>query len=349
MSFFNVNILRTKKLRKGFTLVELLVVIAIIGVLVALLLPAVQAAREAARRTTCANNLRQLGLACLNYESARQHFPPGYLAGRDFNNPGALSDAQGQHQWTGVFAYLLPYFEAGNVADQFSSTLDLGVNKRDATYWTNADAWRAAQWRISLLLCPSVPQEPPQGAILDQIYGQHIGSKFVLRNGAWPIEANLGLSHYLGISGVYGEVGDKVADELVGIFSIRSATTAGKVIDGTSNTLLFGEVPGTLGNSAESTGGLGPFDGTIHSIAWAGSGTLPVAFGLDAGKQNGKPNTAASYLTHWSHYGSVHTGEIVYFCYADGSTRALNRNLEDSVFHAMASIRGEEVLFGSPP
>src|SRR5688572_24876547 len=70
--------MQTRRLR-GFTLVELLVVIAIIGVLVALLLPAVQAAREAARRTTCVNNVKQMALAAANYESAKKCFPPGRL------------------------------------------------------------------------------------------------------------------------------------------------------------------------------------------------------------------------------------------------------------------------------
>src|SRR5690349_19077114 len=107
-------------LRKAFTLVELLVVIAIIGVLIALLLPAVQAAREAARRTQCTNNLKQTALALANFEGAKKQFPPGRL-GCD-STSGACAKAcmngtVGQANTSG-FVALLPYLEDGSLYEQ---------------------------------------------------------------------------------------------------------------------------------------------------------------------------------------------------------------------------------------
>src|SRR5690554_6234929 len=94
--------------RYGFSLVELLVVIAIIGILVALLLPAVQAAREAARRIQCANNMKQIGLALCHYESTIGRFPPGRL-GCDFANQYPDCSADRVQMGTSFFVHLLPY------------------------------------------------------------------------------------------------------------------------------------------------------------------------------------------------------------------------------------------------
>jgi prepilin-type N-terminal cleavage/methylation domain-containing protein len=106
----------------GFTLVELLVVIAIIGVLVALLLPAVQAAREAARRSSCTNNLKQLGLALQNYHSAMGRFPPGSLGRDDPNYPAPA--ATNRPRFTPFLVFTLPYLEEGNKFAIYDDKLD---------------------------------------------------------------------------------------------------------------------------------------------------------------------------------------------------------------------------------
>src|SRR6187399_1764206 len=104
---------------RGFTLVELLVVIAIIGILVALLLPAVQAAREAARRSQCANNFKQAALGCLNYESAKKTFPTGIDMWVDTSscsyNPDPHNNSKGRYYGFGWSTHILPYIEDSTI------------------------------------------------------------------------------------------------------------------------------------------------------------------------------------------------------------------------------------------
>ena len=127
----------TNRGTRGFTLVELLVVIAIIGMLVALLLPAVQAARAAGRRAQCQNNLRQLGLAVTSYETAFQVFPPGVTAAADNFQEGTQSG----------LAFLLPYIEQQSLHD----TIDFSAS------WRLGENVKVAQIRIETYLCPTSP------------------------------------------------------------------------------------------------------------------------------------------------------------------------------------------------
>ena len=145
----------------GFTLVELLVVIAIIGVLVALLLPAVQAAREAARRTQCTNNLKQMGLGAVNYESAHGRFPPGRLFPDWEKANGTINTGYTNYQGgikaadkTGFYSvhiWLLPFMEAGNVYDliDFSRAQ---VKRMRSPRNPHYDAYATAQ---GIFICPS--------------------------------------------------------------------------------------------------------------------------------------------------------------------------------------------------
>lgn len=135
----------------GFTLVELLVVIAIIGILVALLLPAVQAAREAARRSQCINYMKQLTIAALNYEGAKKQLPKLYTwlpphAGP--TGPGGGGDAAD----IGVHIYLLPYMEYQSVYDAYDFTLNNGIN-----WQLNTKGGKVGSTVIPELLCPTAP------------------------------------------------------------------------------------------------------------------------------------------------------------------------------------------------
>ena len=133
----------------GFTLVELLVVIAIIGILVALLLPAIQAAREAARRANCQSNMRQLGLATLNYESTKKELPPAYW--EDLISTGTRP-RPARHS---TMQYILPYIEEATLGDQYD--FEQHWDHKDAS--KPIDNFRLSQTRIPTFRCPSAPDD----------------------------------------------------------------------------------------------------------------------------------------------------------------------------------------------
>ena len=216
---------------RGFTLVELLVAIAIIGVLIALLLPAVQSAREAARRTQCVNNLKQLGLALHNYEAARQTFPAGYLSDRQCDpspDPVTWDAAPG---W-GWGALVLPYAEQQAIAAQTPLNRPLWQPEFESLVATT----------LSGFLCPSATGGNDPFVIVDES-----GSPLT-KNGR-PIE--LARSHYVASHGQESCWGDmsgpgggfdgdtsQIAD---GPFYRNSQVRIKDVLDGLSNTVFLGE------------------------------------------------------------------------------------------------------------
>ena len=188
-------------MRKGFTLVELLVVIAIIGIMIGMLLPAVQAVREAARRTDCSNNIRQLALSNLNFESANGHFPAGVLDDDD-----DLSDAI-SNGWIPI----LPFLESNNVANQYDLSL---------TWISDSNRTLAENFTPPFLQCPSSPSICAQNGGIDIPASDYALSKgpdaFLYRRnkpvGMFDVNAELELASVLdGLSNTY-MIGEAVSD-----------------------------------------------------------------------------------------------------------------------------------------
>jgi len=155
----------------AFTLVELLVVIAIIGVLVALLLPAVQSARESARRMSCQNNLKQLGLALHNAASMRDYLPPARID--DPTVPSAVKNNWGR---SSVHVFLLPYIEQGNLSAQYDLSKDYRSGPNSSPAAARSTNITVTSTQIKTFQCPSVPLKNrlaniPAGAPTPSIHG----------------------------------------------------------------------------------------------------------------------------------------------------------------------------------
>ncbi len=309
------------KLNKGFTLVELLVVIAIIGVLVALLLPAIQAAREAARRTQCTNNLKQLGLAMQNYLAAKKVFPPGSQAD---DEPGRRI----VHQWP---IYLFPYLEQNAIAEQY----DWKAGDRGPNFTVvNGPLF---QQMIGPLQCPT---DTP-GYVKDWgwSHSSYVGcfsadGSWVEPNG-WSADNNINHSFY----------NPSAASGFLAIFNFNRTRSPRHVEDGTSNTFAFSEVIHGLDGDTDFRGTWAVDHGVAYTHRLGPNSTLP-----DRDPHNcptvQRPEApcqkAPSFGTGYWAARSLHSGGVN-GSRLDGSVQFVSDSIDGLVWIGLGSINGGEV------
>jgi len=314
--------------RRAFTLIELLVVIAIIAILIGLLLPAVQKVREAAARMSCSNNLKQIGLAVMNFEGAYQFFPAGVnlpvstqsgalyptnaLVTKGIYGPGPFPTQFGS--W---LEYILPFMEQNNVYTNINFSVReygncLGPTSIGATV-------------IKSYICPS-----------DQIQSPYT-STYVSGGNTYYF----GLNSYLGNGGTVSWYYTSGTND--GVFYINSKTTIASITDGTSNTFMAGEryhydpaytAIATLGGWAWANVDAGE--------DYLGSTYVPLNYLLAAGTKTGYPNYPEDGRV--AAFGSGHT-QGANFAFCDGSVKFVNNasvsNL--ALYEALSTRKGGEV------
>jgi prepilin-type N-terminal cleavage/methylation domain-containing protein len=346
---------------RGFTLVELLVVIAIIGVLVALLLPAVQAAREAARNTQCKNNVRQIGLACLNFESAQKAFPSGGWGWRWMGDPNA---GVGPRQPGGWIYQVAPYIEQANITLIGKGLRGPALAAANAQQRaTIIEGFYCPSRRKAVGMGPGAPGEaeftynadaPPQDAKTD--YAISGGSKVF--DGARGPNPNADLSNCLGAGFPncdWDISADVLANSWNGIVCQRAGAKIRQITDGTSNTILAGEkyLPPVFYETVTYRNGnpsnYGDDNPGDNSSMWQGydqdnvrgaSGEINAA-GQAEGLlplQDTAPQTEAlKYAQGGAHrFGSAH-GATVNIAHADGSVHSVAFEVDPLVWNALGS------------
>jgi prepilin-type N-terminal cleavage/methylation domain-containing protein len=328
-------------LLKAFTLVELLVVIAIIGVLVALLLPAVQSARESARRSQCVNNLKQYGLATLSFEAAHSRFPLGTT--NDLNRGGITAIPNDRYCW---FHDMLPYIEQVALSDGLKEHLKTAKNASVMNYLPALSAI------IPSAMCPSDPASPktetaaPSLPPLSNGPGQGFHGNYMgcATSGFFdkidPEGTLQWAERYQGMNGL------KISRNLDGIIFPKSKVTMSQVTDGSSNTLLYSELilvkDGTLNDIR------GRYSNPIHGNVYFSTRRTPNSSEPDRHTWCGgsqappeapciTPNRGLALAARSYHTGGVNA------CNADGSVHFISDSINPIVYRAFGSRDGEEV------
>jgi len=336
--------------KSGFTLVELLVVIAIIGVLVALLLPAVQAAREAARRSQCSNNLKQMGLAVLNYESTNKTLPPGSTSWD--------TNIGGPYYSTWAFD-ILPYLELQTLYDQW----------RDANYTNPNDA------SLPVAICGgSAAEDTLMQPIREQIVPAYLCPSDIEKESLASPESGPSTSlqwapgSYRAMSGhSLGESGDHYWDNPLFALSDHlqampiewqgamhtialhpngvngtgrnrtfEAVEMQQITDGTSNTFLIGEYQTATYQSRRSFWAYA-YTSYNQSSAFPESRTLIA----DYERCTQLPGIGAH--TCKRAWGALHSGGVIQFAFCDGSVHTIDPSVDMLLFVATSTVGNDEV------
>lgn len=299
----------------GFTLVELLVVIAIIGILVALLLPAVQSAREAARRSQCLNNFKQVGVGLHSYNSARGHFPSGiqnYTAGEPCSMPKTPTPWIGGTTGWSWGVYILPYLEEDSLYNQINF-------KYPAQMHVPLQNFRAGGTKVAGFLCPS-----------DRQGYQLVACCSGMSNGA-ALQEDLAKTNMAGVADSRDWTCDSGKSwgrtDADGVMYQVSLTPLKKITDGTSHTLMVGEVVGGL-----TTDNFG-----FYWVTW---NVLHTANGINLASRI-EPLRWNS--VEEGSFASFHPGGC-YFAFCDGHASFLSEDIDKFTLAALTTRAGEDAI-----
>lgn len=327
--------MKRKRKSKGFTLVELLVVIAIIGILIGMLLPAVQQVREAARRITCSNNMRQMALAMHNYESAFGHFPPG-LSSRNLRTFSA-DNAIDSHGFNWCVS-ILPHVEQTAQYDILGSLSD---NYARPQWWGGTPWTDHALVEFPLFVCPSCPMGP-----LNPIRSGHAKNNYVGVVGP-HLDLNLDeITDYSQISnsqtGPISTNDERMRIRYPGILYVNSKTTHGQISDGTSNTFLIGERDGAP-MGVDSSGN----QWTRGASAWCGTNRVKwqdVALGPCSADPRWTLNSSAiGFKEQFVPFTSSHPAGAN-FARADGSTTYVPDTIDGFIYAGQSTKSDGEII-----
>ncbi|QDT69262.1 hypothetical protein MalM25_21960 [Planctomycetes bacterium MalM25] len=327
--------------RAGFTLVELLVVIAIIGILVALLLPAVQAARESARRSQCTNNMKQIMLATLNYEQSVGTLPPGSIF---FSEDPIVK----QHR-VGVLASILPYAEDATLSTLLDDKTNTGATADFSHFKRLPNGEYLSGFVVKMYVCPS---DDADLIVMKQDINGNLERpaakmNYSASNGSMPRD---GASNTCSCTGSKMTQWNNYAlmpktpwgkfDEYSGVFTrFESATELRKITDGLSKTIFYGEVTPNCSIHAEG--------GWLSGNNGAGliSTIIPINYDTCTRDDSGPDGTCGCWSNWTTELGfkSSHPGGAN-FAFGDGSVHFLNDGLDHWTYQYLGGKADGEVI-----